>query len=96
MLTVTIVPKLLWAVALSLCCVQAGGAQVLELPPRSADAPGGAQLAREVRDLDLEAREERLFAEISRLSRTSEIRARVEARMAERFPVEFEGILATG
>jgi phosphotransferase system enzyme I (PtsI) len=41
-----------------------------------------------------EARE--LFAEISRLSRTSEIRARVEARMAERFPVEFERIATTG
>jgi phosphotransferase system enzyme I (PtsI) len=48
-----------------------------------------------VRDSTLaEARE--LYAEICRLSRTSEIRARVEARMAERFPVEFERIATTG
>jgi hypothetical protein len=41
-------------------------AQVLDLPPRPGGAPGGGQIAREIRDLDLPSREERLFAEIAR------------------------------
>lgn len=40
--------------------------QVLDLPPRPTDAPGGAAIAADVRLLDLEAREERLFAEFAR------------------------------
>jgi len=41
-------------------------AQVLDLPPRPGDAPGGFEIAREIADLHLEAREERIFAEIAR------------------------------
>jgi hypothetical protein len=39
---------------------------VLELPPRPTGAPGGTEIARDLRTLDLRAREERIFAEISR------------------------------
>jgi hypothetical protein len=39
---------------------------VLSLPPRPSDAPGGAEIAREIRSLDLATREERIYAEIAR------------------------------
>jgi hypothetical protein len=38
---------------------------VLDLPPRPREAPGGTEVARDIRTLDLEAREERVFSEIS-------------------------------
>jgi len=41
-------------------------AQVLDLPPRPGDASGGAEIAREIRNLDLASREERIFAEVTR------------------------------
>lgn len=62
-------PALLCSLALSLLaagCASGPGTRVLGLPPRPADAPGGAEIAREIRSLDLEAREERLYAEIAR------------------------------
>jgi hypothetical protein len=45
---------------------RAAGAQVLDLPPRPPDAPGGAEMAAQLRGLDLEAREARIYAEIAR------------------------------
>lgn len=56
-----------WCAALLLAACDAGGsAPVLDLPARPGDAPGGAEIARDVRDLDLEAREERIFREVAR------------------------------
>lgn len=55
-----------WAVLLCLACGPGEPAPVLDLPDRPADAPGGAELARDLRDLDLEAREARIYAEIAR------------------------------
>lgn len=49
-----------------LACESGAPAPVLDLPPRADDAPGGAEVARAVRDLGLEDREERIFAEIAR------------------------------
>jgi hypothetical protein len=50
---------------LQLACVSGTCAQILDLPPRPAHAPGGSEIAAEVRALDLEAREERIYAEIA-------------------------------
>ncbi|MFC1575067.1 hypothetical protein ACFL5A_00270 [Gemmatimonadota bacterium] len=55
-----------WAVLLCLACGQGAQAPVLDLPPRPSDAPGGAELARDFRSLDFEAREDRIYAEVSR------------------------------
>ena len=55
-----------WAVLFCLACEPGAPAPVLDLPPRPSDAPGGAALARHFRGLDLEAREERIYAEIAR------------------------------
>ena len=55
-----------WTVLLCLACDPGARAPVLELPHRPSDAPGGAEVARDIRTLDLEAREERIYAEISR------------------------------
>ena len=38
----------------------------LDLPPRPADAPGGRQVADEIGELGVEAREERIYAELAR------------------------------
>jgi hypothetical protein len=38
---------------------------VLELPDRASDAPGGAEIARDIRTLDLADREERIYSEVS-------------------------------
>lgn len=65
----------------SLGWVVPGGAQVLDLPPRSAGAPGGSQVARELRDLDLEAREERAYSEIVHGNIPSWLRALVTIEM---------------
>ncbi len=54
-----------WAVLLCLACDPGAPAPVLNLPHRPTDAPGGAEVARDIRSLDLEAREERIYAEIS-------------------------------
>jgi hypothetical protein len=57
-------------------------APVLELPPRPIGAPGGTEIARDLRTLDLRTREERIFAEISRGNVPSWLRQfeRVELR----------------
>jgi len=54
-----------WAVLLCLACGPGAPAPVLDLPHRRSDAPGGTEVARDVRTLDLESREERIFAEVS-------------------------------
>lgn len=41
-------------------------APVLDLPPRPADAAGGNQIVEELRGLEFEAREERVYAEVAR------------------------------
>jgi mRNA-degrading endonuclease toxin of MazEF toxin-antitoxin module len=53
------------AIVLCLTSGRAVLAQELELPPRRADALGGAEIARQIRSLDLEAREDRIYAEIA-------------------------------
>lgn len=54
---------MLWAALLSTAC---GPAEpVLDLPERAGAAPGGDEIAGEIRTLDLRAREERIYAEIS-------------------------------
>ncbi len=55
-----------WAVLLFAACDAAGNAPVLDLPPRLDGAPGGAEIARDIRTLDLQAREERIYSEIAR------------------------------
>jgi hypothetical protein len=40
-------------------------AQVLDLPPRPAEAPGGAAIARDIRLLEFDAREERVYTEFA-------------------------------
>jgi hypothetical protein len=52
-------------VLLCLACDPGARAPVLDLPHRPSDAPGGAEVARDIRALDLEAREERIYTEIS-------------------------------
>lgn len=47
-----------------LCLASSTLGQVLTLPPRPADAPGGAAFARSIVDLPLEGREERILAEV--------------------------------
>lgn len=42
----------------------AGAAQTLSLPPRPAKAPSGSELARQITDLDLAARERRIESEV--------------------------------
>jgi hypothetical protein len=54
-----------WTLALCLLSGTATRAQVLDLPPRPADAPGGAAIARDIRLLELDAREERVYTEIA-------------------------------
>jgi hypothetical protein len=56
----------LLALLLALALAPVAHAQVLHLPPRPGHAPGGAEIAREIRTLDLESREERIFAEMAR------------------------------
>lgn len=57
------------AIALALlaaACAPGSGSRTLLLPPRPPGAPGGAEIAREIRFLDLESREDRIYAEIAR------------------------------
>ena len=54
------------AMLLCLACGPGGSAPVLDLPQRPSDAPGGAEIARDIRILGLEAREERIYNEVER------------------------------
>ena len=54
-----------WAVLFCLACDPGAPGPVLDLPPRPPDAPGGAEVARDIRNLDLEAREERIYTEVA-------------------------------
>ena len=54
-----------WAVLFCVACDPGPAAPVLGLPQRLSDAPGGAEIALDVRALDVEAREERIYREIS-------------------------------
>lgn len=56
----------LLAVALLAACGDAAEVPTLDLPARPADAPGGTAIARELRGLGLEEREERIYAEVAR------------------------------
>lgn len=55
-------PALLLGIALAASAC----APTLHLPARPAGAPGGVEIARAIRTLDLDAREERLYAEVAR------------------------------
>jgi hypothetical protein len=55
----------LGAVLLSTACGPGEPVPVLDLPERAGDAPGGDEISREIRTLELRAREERIYAEIS-------------------------------
>ncbi len=61
-------PVVLAVVVAAGCDDGAAGAAgpALDLPPRPAGAPGGREIADEIAGLDLEAREERIYAEIAR------------------------------
>lgn len=48
-----------------LACNDGAGPRMLDLPDRPSGVPGGAGIAREIRGLELEAREERIYREIS-------------------------------
>jgi hypothetical protein len=48
-----------------MACARGDSPPVLDLPQRAGEAPGGAEISRDIRTLDLGAREERIFAEIS-------------------------------
>jgi hypothetical protein len=61
-----LVPALACTLLLAAGCAPGPGVRVLGLPPRPAGAPGGSEIAREVRFLDLESREARICAEIER------------------------------
>jgi len=52
--------------ALCVACESAADGPVLDLPPRPDDAPGGEEIARDFRDLEFEAREERVYREFAR------------------------------
>lgn len=47
-------------------CTSGASPRVLDLPERPPDAPGGAEVAEDIRTLGLEDREERIYAEIAR------------------------------
>jgi hypothetical protein len=51
---------------LTAACDRGPEAPGLDLPPRPGDAPGGSEIVRDIQDLDVEAREERLYAEVAR------------------------------
>lgn len=59
-------PVTLWAALFYTACGPAETRPALDLPLRAADAPGGAEITREIRALGPSAREERIYAEISR------------------------------
>lgn len=59
-------PATWWVTLLCLACAPGPDPPTLPLPPRADAAPGGAEIARDIRTLDLGAREERIYAEISR------------------------------
>lgn len=59
-------PLAAWVATLVLGGSAGLSAQILSLPPRPANAPGGEALARELRSLDLPGREERILEEIAR------------------------------
>lgn len=57
---------LVWIALICAGCGEGGESHVLQLPRRPGDAPGGAEVAAEVRSLDLEPREERVYSEVAR------------------------------
>jgi hypothetical protein len=54
------------AMVLCLACDPGADAPGLDIAARPADAPGGAEIARDIRALELEDREERIYAEVAR------------------------------
>ncbi|MCI0434508.1 MAG: hypothetical protein L0271_12840 [Gemmatimonadetes bacterium] len=54
------------AILLVLACDPGARAPALDFPARPRAAAGGVEIARDVRDLQLEAREDRIFAEVAR------------------------------
>lgn len=61
------IPTTSWfAVLLCLACGPGPERPTLALPPRPADAAGGAELAEGFRTLEVDAREDRIYAEVAR------------------------------
>jgi hypothetical protein len=56
---------MLWTVLLFTACGPSEPAPVLHLPERAGAAPGGDEISREIRNLELRAREEWIYTEIS-------------------------------
>jgi len=73
----------LFTLCLCMACGPSEPAPVLDLPPRPAGAPGGTEVARDVRALGLEAREDRIYAEIAR--------GNVPTRIRQLVPIEMKG-----
>lgn len=67
------------------------GAPVLDLPPRPADAPGGDQIVEELQGLDVEAREDRVFAEVARGNIPGWLRQLERVEVTMEVPVEVAG-----
>ncbi|MCG6955423.1 MAG: hypothetical protein LJF04_05460 [Gemmatimonadetes bacterium] len=57
---------LVWMALVCAGCGDVREGHVLQLPRRPLIAPGGAEVAAEIRSLDLEAREDRIYAEVAR------------------------------
>ncbi len=73
----------IFAAFFSVACDPGAEARTLDLPDRPDDAPGGEEIAEEVRGLGFEQREERIFAEVAR--------GNVPGSMRRLVPVELAG-----
>ena len=58
--------RLGWTCLMAMSVGMPVSGQTLELPPRTADAPTGREVAAMVRTVELEAREDRIFTEIAK------------------------------
>jgi hypothetical protein len=74
----------LWVFLAPFGCSPDAPAPVLDLPDRPANAPGGAEIARDIRPFALEAREDRLFGEISRGNIPTWLRQLEEVRITRK------------
>jgi hypothetical protein len=70
-----------WVVLAFLSCSSNAPAPVLNLPDRPDQAPGGAEIASDIRPFALEAREDRLFREVSQGNVPSWLRRLEEVRI---------------
>lgn len=57
--------RILWVSLVPAACAPSPDPPELQVPPRSPDAPGGAEVSCALREMDLDAREGRIYAEIT-------------------------------